>query len=96
MVHTQADGVLQMMLRCCSIIFHIAVVFLAIKGKEIAVQDSADAFQQAGVYALALEDIIHIGTVAVQPLRQPSRTAFLAMQFCFYFFADVYCHCQAE
>ena len=68
------------------------MVFLTIKGKEVAVQDDADALEQAGVDALALEDVIHIGAVAVQLFCEPTRTAFLTVQLCLYFFTDVYCH----
>ena len=82
------------MLRCCSIIFHIAVVFLAIKGKEIAVQDSADAFQQAGVDALTLEDIIHVGAVTVQFVGKPGHTSLLTLQLRLDFFTDMYLLCQ--
>ena len=84
---------LQMILQVCNIIFNIVVVLLAIEGKEVAVQDDADAFQQARVDSLALEDVIHIGAVAVQLVSEPSHTTLLAVQFCLDFFADVYCHC---
>ena len=59
---------------------------------EVAVQDDADALQQAGIDALALEDVIHIGAVAVQLLCEPTHAALLATQLCLDFFADVYCH----
>lgn len=83
---------LQIILQICRIIFIFDTVFLAIKGEEIAVQDDADAFQQACVDALTLEYVIHICAVAVQLLCEPSDTAFLTMQFLLYFFSDVYWH----
>ena len=81
------------MLQLCRIIFYISAVFLAIKGKEVAVQDDADAFQQARINSFAPENVIHIGAVAVQLLCEPSGAAFLALQLRFYFFTEVYGHC---
>ena len=80
----------QIILRICRIIFNINSIFLAIKSKEIAFQDHADALQQAGVNSLALEDVIHIGAVAVQLLCEPTHTALLAQQLSLDFFSDVY------
>ena len=83
---------LQDILQFCRIIFICGVVFLAIEEEEIVVKDDADALKQAGVNAFALEDIIHIGAVAVQLLCEPTNAALLAQQFCLDFFTDVYCH----
>lgn len=80
----------QIMLHVCRIIFYINTIILTIKGEKIAVQYDADTFQQTRIDALPLEDIIHIGTVAVQFVCEPTHTAFLAVQFCLYFFTDVY------
>ena len=46
-----------------------------------------------GIDTLPLEDIIHIGAVAVQFLCEPRCPPFLAMQFCFYFSSNMYFHC---
>ena len=72
-------------------IFHV-VVFLAIECKEVAVQDDADALQQACVDALPLEDVVHIGAVTVQLVGEPGGATLLTIKFCLDFFADVYCH----
>jgi len=73
--------------------FHVIAILLTIKGKEVAVQDDADALQQAGVDALALEDVVHIGAVTVQLVGEPGHTPLLTLQLCLDFFADVYSHC---
>ena len=64
-------GALHFILQYCRIFFHIIAIFLTIKGKKVAVQDDADALEQAGVDSLSLEDVIHIGTVAVQLVCKP-------------------------
>ena len=79
-------------LQYCRIIFYVVDIFLTIKGKEVAMQDDADALEQAGIYALALEDVIHVGTVAVQLGGQPSHAALLTMQFLSDFFTNMYFH----
>lgn len=56
------------------------------------VQDVADAFQQARVDALALEDVIHIGAVTVQLVGEPGHPSLLTIKFCLDFPANVYCH----
>lgn len=66
--------------------FEVAVVVL----EEVIVQDVGDAHQKVGVYALAFEDGIHIGTVAIELLCEPDDGAFLAVQFRFYKLSDVY------
>lgn len=83
-------------LQYCRIIFYVVDIFLTIKGKEVAMQDDADALEQAGIYALALEDVIHIGTVAVQLGGQPSHAALLSIELCFYFFTYVYGHLSCD
>ena len=55
----------QIILHFCRRFFIFEAIFLTIKGKEIAVQDDADALKQASVYSLALEDVIYIGAVAM-------------------------------
>ena len=55
-------------------------------------QDDADAFQQAGVDALALEDVIHIGAVTVQLVGEPGHPSLLTLQLRLDFSADVYRH----
>lgn len=72
-------------------IFHV-VVFLAIEGKEVTVQDDTDALQQACVDTLALEDIVHVGAVTMQLVGEPGHTPLLTLQLCLDFFADVYSH----
>jgi len=79
-------------LQYCRIIFYVVDIFLTIKGKEVAMQDDADALEQAGIYALALEDVIHVGTVAVQLVCKPWYTSFLTMQFLSDFFTNMYFH----
>ena len=81
-----------MFLQISRIIFNIYV--LAVEGEEVAMEDDTDAFQQASVDALPLEDIVHIGAVAVQFACKPSHPALLALEFCFDFFAYVYWHCS--
>lgn len=56
--------VLQIILHICRIIF-IKLIILAIQSEKVAVQDDTDTLQQTGINALALEDIVHIGAVAV-------------------------------
>lgn len=85
------DGALRMFLQNCRIIFHIYV--LAVEGEEVAMEDDTDALQQASVDALPLEDIVHIGAVAVQFACKPCHPALLALEFCPDFFAYVYRHC---
>lgn len=80
-----------MFLQISRIIFNIYV--LAVEGEEVAMEDDTDAFQQASVDALPLEDIVHIGAVAVQFACKPSHPALLALEFCPDFFAYVYRHC---
>jgi hypothetical protein len=86
----------QMFLRLRGIVFDTTFIVPAIKRKEIAIQDDADAFQQAGVNALSLEYVVHIGSVAVQLSSQPRHTTFLAMQLCFNLFTDMNCHYRAS
>lgn len=73
-------------------IFHVAAIIVIIQGEEVAVQDNANAFEQTCVDALALEDVIHIGAVAVQLVCEPTHAAFLTAQLCLDFFTDVYRH----
>ena len=82
-------GALRIVLRFCRIFFHIHTIFLAVEGEEVAIQDDTDSFQQAGIDTLPLEDIIHIGAVAVQLLCEPRCPPFLAMQFCLNFFSNI-------
>ena len=79
-------------LHICRNIFIFCIVFLAIQGEEIAVKDDADAFEQAGIYSLALEDVIYIGAVAMQLVSKPGHTTLLTLQLCLYFFTYVYWH----
>lgn len=58
-------NLLQIILHICRIIFLIKLIILAIQGEKVAVQDDTDTLQQTGINALALEDIVHIGAVAV-------------------------------
>ena len=83
---------LRILRHICRIIFNIYAVFPAIQGEEVAVQDNADAFEQTCIYAFALEDVIHIGAVAVQLVCEPTHAAFLTAQLCLDFFTDVYRH----
>lgn len=85
---------LRMFLQICRIIFHINGFVLAVEGEEVAIEDDADALEQASVDALPLEDIVHVGAVAVQLACKPSHSALLALEFCFDFFAYVYWHCS--
>ena len=57
--------VLCIILHICRNIFIFDALFLAIQGEKIAVKDDADTLEQAGIYSLALEDVIHIGAVAM-------------------------------
>ena len=76
--------------------FLTIAIFLTIKGKEVAVQDNADALQQAGVDALALEDVVHIGAVTVQLVGEPGGATLLTIELCFYFFTYVYGHLSCD
>ena len=73
--------------------FHVIAILLTIKGKEVAVQDDADALQQACVDALTLEDVVHVGAVTVQLVGEPGHPPLLTLQLSLDFFTDVYCHC---
>ena len=59
--------------------FLTIAIFLIIKGKEVAVQDDADALQQACVDALPLEDVVHIGAVTVQLVGEPGGATLLTI-----------------
>ena len=87
---------MQDILHFCRMFFLIFDIFLTIKGKEVAAQDDADALQQAGVYSLTLENVIYIGSVAVQLGGQPSHAALLTIELCFYFFTYVYGHLSCD
>ena len=56
---------LQMILHICRIVFYVHTIVLAIEHKKVASQDLTNALQLAGIYALALENVIHVGAVAV-------------------------------
>ena len=73
-------------------IFHVVAIIVIIQGEEVAVQDNADAFEQTCIDAFTLEDVIHIGAVAVQLVCEPTHAAFLTAQLCLDFFTDVYRH----
>lgn len=73
-------------LHICRNIFIFDALFLAIQGEEIAVKDDADALEQAGIYSLALEDVIYIGAVAMQLVSEPGHSTLLTLQLCLYFF----------
>ena len=80
---------LQIMLQVCSIIFNIVVVLLAIEGKEVAVQDDADAFQQARVDSLALEDVYtlvrsqcNLSASQLTPRSWRSSSALISLPMC--------------
>lgn len=73
-------------------IFHVVAIIVIIQGEEFAVQDNADAFEQTCIDAFTLEDVIHIGAVAVQLVCEPTHAAFLTAQLCLDFFTDVYRH----
>ena len=85
---------LHIILHFCRIFFHITAIYLTVKGEEVAVQDEANALQQAGIDALALEDIIHVGAVTVQFVGKPGHTSLLTLQLRLDFFTDMYLLCQ--
>lgn len=68
----------QIILHICRIIF-IKLIILAIQGEKVAVQDDADALQQACVDALTLEDVVHIGAVTVQLVGEPGGATLLTI-----------------
>ena len=84
--------VLQMILHICRIIFVTIDFILAIERKEVAAQHGTDALQQYRVDALALEDVINVGTVTVEALGQPRCAAPLPAQLSFNLSTDVYHH----
>lgn len=93
---------LQIMLRFCSIIFGTCVLgagvihtissLRAIQHKEVTLEYRPDALQQNRVDALTLEDVIHVGAVAVQPPRQPRRAVALPPKFGLNFLSDMNHH----
>ena len=83
---------LYIILHFCRNVFYVVTIVLAIKRKEVALQDDADAFQQPCVDPLPLENIIYIGAVTMQLVCEPSYTAFLMAKLHHDFFSNVYCH----
>lgn len=76
----------------CRIIFGIAYFILAIEREEVAAQHGTDALQQYRVDPLALEDVVNVCTVTVEPMGQPRRAAPLPAQLSFNFSTDVNHH----
>lgn len=93
---------LQIMLQKRSIIFGTCVLgagvihtissLREIQHKEVTLEYRPDALQQNRVDALTLEDVIHVGAVAVQPLRQPRRAVALPPKFGLNFLSDMNHH----
>ena len=76
----------------CRIIFGTVGFIMAIEGKEVAAQHGTDALQQYRVDSLALEDVVNVCPVTVEPMGQPRRAAPLPAQLSFNFSTDVNHH----
>ncbi len=63
---------------------------LRIGPEEIGVEGAAYAHKHLGVDARLAEDVIHVGTLAIDFAGEPGRSPFLAAQFLFYESAYVY------
>ena len=97
---------LQIMLQKRSIIFGTCVLgagvihtissLRAIQHKEVTLEYRPDALQQNRVDALTLEDVIHVGAVAVQLLCKPRNATPLTAQLFLNFFPDVYHHSRPD
>lgn len=58
--------------------------------KEIMLQCPRDFDQQSRINTFTLENIVHIGAVATQLVRQPGSRTPLTIKFFFDYFSDVY------
>lgn len=58
-------------------------------GEKVAVKGGTDSKQQVCVYALALEDFVDVGAVAVELLCEPHHSVVLAAKFFLYNFANI-------
>ena len=59
------------------------LVFLDIVGEKVMVEHERNAQEEVGVQALAPEDAVHIGAVAVEVLRKPRDRPFLSAKLLF-------------
>ena len=73
-------------------VIHTISTLRAIQHKEVTLEYRPDALQQNRVDALTLEDVIHVGAVAVQPPRQPRGAVALPPKFGLNFLSDMNHH----
>ena len=93
-LYTGVSGVGQGLFAGCERVFRgfVAHFFLIIL-EEIVIQNLGNSQQELRVDALALEDVVHIGAFAIEFLGEPGDGAFLAVEFFFDKFPNVYHRC---